>query len=414
MKLKLSYGKSQIEFEIPSQNLSGIIRPEKVEPLKFLDKKVKKSLNHPIGSNKLSKKVNSNDNVVILASDITRPVPTRFLLPPIIEKLRAAGVKEKNIKIIFGLGIHRKHNPEEKKELVGEKIYQKYKCIDHDLTKCNKIGVTEHGTEVEIFEEVLKADFIIATGNLEFHYFAGFSGGAKALAPGVCGRKTIMQNHQKFLDPKAKSGQIEKNPIREEIEEIGQMVGIDFIVNCVLNDKKEVIKVVSGHVTSAHRAGKKYIEKIYSKEIDNLADIVITSPGGDPKDIDLYQTHKAMEHANMALKNDGIMIVIGKCADGLGEDKFAKAMTEGESPESLARELENNFVLGRHKASRIAMLYNQNQIYLVSALSKRIRNKLFIECFDDVNQALQNALKKKGEDSNILVIPFGASTLPNY
>ena len=136
---------------------------------------------------------------------------------------------------------------------------------------------------------------------MEFHYFAGFSGGAKAVAPGICNRSTIANNHKHFLDSGAKAGKIEGNPIREEIEEIGEMVGINFMVNAVLNSHKKIVRVVVGDVTKAHREGAEYINNIFGVKIDNLADIVITSPGGYPKDIDLYQTHKAMENAMLVV-----------------------------------------------------------------------------------------------------------------
>ena len=135
------------------------------------------------------------------------------------------------------------------------------------------------------------------------------------------------------------------------------MVGIDFMVNAVLNSHKKIVKVVAGDVTSAHREGAKYIDDMFSVEIDHLADIVITSPGGYPKDIDLYQTHKAIENASLAVKNGGIIIVVGECRDGLGEGKFAEAFNGKLSPQELIEELKNNFILGRHKVSRIAKIH---------------------------------------------------------
>jgi len=200
---------------------------------------------------------------------------------------------------------------------------------------------------------------------LEFHYFAAYSGGAKAVAPGVCGRETIANNHKHFLDSGAKAGLIKGNPVREEMEEIGEMVRIDFMVNAVLNSHKKIVKVVAGEVTKAHREGTKCINDMFRVEIDELADIVITSPGGYPKDIDLYQTHKAMENASLAVKNGGIIIVVGECRDGLGEGKFAEALNGKLSPQELIEELKKNFILGRHKASRVAKIHLDSKIYLI-------------------------------------------------
>lgn len=412
MKFDLKYGQGKRRIEITEKNILGEILPGKCKVVEDAVAEVIESLSNPIKSDRLAEKVNPGDRVVILTSDISRPAPSNILLPPIVNELNESGVDDKNIKVIFGLGVHRKQSSEEISGLLGEELYNRLECLNHDVNKCEYIGTTKRGTRVEVNSEVLNSDIIIATGNLEYHYFAGFSGGAKALAPGVCSKKTIMQNHQHFLEPLARSGQIKGNPVREEIEEIGDMVGIDFMVNAVLNSKKELVKVVAGDITKAHREGKKYIEKIYKKEIDELADIVITSPGGFPKDIDLYQTHKAMENGKSALKDGGIMIVLGECQDGLGEEKFAEALLNDSSPDDLIEELKNKFVLGRHKASRIAMIHKNTDIYLVSSLSNDIKEKLFIKNYTDANNALEDALKEKGSGAKIIIIPYGASTLP--
>jgi nickel-dependent lactate racemase len=374
---------------------------------------VKRALANPIGCKKIKELVSSQDKVTILASDVSRPSPSSILLPPILEELNEAGVNKDQITIVFGLGIHRKQTEEEKKRLVGEKVYNQVKCIDHDIEDCVKIGITKRGNEVSIFKKVLDADFIVATGNLEFHYFAGYSGGAKAVAPGVCGRETTENNHKHFLEPGAKAGLIKGNPVREEMEEIGEMVGIDFMVNAVLNSHKKVVKVVVGEITKAHREGTKYVNDMFRVEIDALADIVLTSPGGYPKDIDLYQTHKAMENASLAVKKGGIIIVVGECRDGLGEGKFAQALDGKLSPQELIEELKKNFILGRHKASRVAKIHLDSEIYLVSNLPTEIKSKLFIKNFNSLEEAFYQALKVKGEKAKVLVIPYGGSTLPD-
>ncbi len=414
MKVSFNYGYDSMALDIPGENYMGTLNPEDTKELENPTLEVKKALANPIGSKKLKKLVSPKDKIVILVSDISRPCPSYILLPPILEELKEAGVSKDQITIVFGLGVHRKHTEEEKKRLVGEEVYNQVKCIDHDIDNCVKIGITKRGNEVFIFKELLEADFIIATGNLEFHYFAGYSGGAKAVAPGVCGRKTIAGNHKNFLDSGAKAGKIKGNPIREEIEEIGEMVGIDFIVNAVLNSHKKVVKVVAGEVTNAHREGAKYIDDMFRVEIDKLADIVITSPGGYPKDIDLYQTHKAMENASLAVKTGGILIVVGECVDGLGEGKFADALNGKLSPQELIEELKNNFILGRHKASRIANISLNSEIYLVSNLADEIKKNLFIRSFNSLEEAFSEAIKVQGEKASVLVIPYGGSTLPVF
>jgi len=412
MKVSFNYGQELLSLDIPDNNFLGTLNPKDVEAIENPINEVKNALANPVGSKHLKELAKSSKRVVILVSDISRPSPSSILLPPIFEELREAGINNEQIKIIFGLGVHRKQTEEETKKLVGEEIFKEIECINHDINDCVKIGETKRGNEVFIFKEILDADFIIATGNLEFHYFAGYSGGAKALAPGVCGRNTISNNHKHFLEPGAKAGIIQGNPVREEIEEIGKMVGIDFIVNAILNSHKKIIKVVAGDVTEAHREGTKYIDKMFKVGINELADIVVTSPGGYPKDIDLYQTHKAMENASLAVKEGGIMIVAGECRDGLGEGKFAEALMEDISAQELVDELKRNFVLGRHKASRVANIHLTSEIYLVSRLDKKIKDKLFINNFDSIEKAFKKALEIKGASARVLAMPYGGSTLP--
>jgi len=414
MKISLNYGYESMTLDIPDENYMGTLSPKDIKEIEDPVNEVRRALANPIGNEKLKELASPQDKVIILVSDISRPCPSNILLPPILEELKEAGVSKDQITIVFGLGVHRKHTEEEKKKLVGENIYNQIKCIDHDIDNCVKIGTTKRGNEISVFKKILEADFIIATGNLEFHYFAGFSGGAKAIAPGVCSRNTIANNHKHFLEPGAKAGKIEGNPIREEIEEIGEMVGINFMVNAVLNSHKKVVRVVAGDVTKAHREGAEYINNIFGVKIDNLADIVIASPGGYPKDIDLYQTHKAMENAKLAVKKGGIIIVAGECRDGLGEESFAEALNGKLSPKELIEELKNNFILGRHKASRIANINLNTEIYLVSNLSDEIKKNLFIKSFDSLEEAFSEAIKVQGEKARVLVTPYGGSTLPVY
>ncbi len=413
MKITLNYGKETVSFTLPDKNYAGSLNPREAPGAEDGPAAVRYALEHPIGGPRLRDRVASGDRVVILVSDITRPAPSKILLPPLLEELSAAGVPDGAIHIVFGLGVHRRQTPEEQAKLVGADIFRRIRCLDHDIEDCRSVGATSRGAPVEIFKQVLDADVRIVTGNLEFHYFAGFSGGAKALAPGVCSRSTIQANHRRFLHPGAKGGMIDGNPLREEIEEIGRMVGIDFMLNAVLNSRKEIVLVVAGDVEAAHREGAEHIHRIFRREIEAPADIVITSPGGFPKDIDLYQTHKAMENAQLAVRPGGTIIVAGQCGDGLGETEFGRAMIEGKSPRELIEELERNFVLGRHKASRVARIHSEHEIYLVSGLAPELKKKLFVKNFDSVDAALKQALDVQGSDAQVLVMPYGVSTLPH-
>ncbi|MGM0465396.1 MAG: nickel-dependent lactate racemase [Acidobacteriota bacterium] len=412
MRLSLKYGEEEKEIFIPDKNYLGTLRPRQIPAVKNPEKEIERALRHPLGAPRLKELVSSKDAVVILVSDISRPSPSHIILPPVLKELKEAGVPSQKITLVFGLGIHRNQTEEEKKALLGEAIYSRFRCLEHDPAKCDYLGETSQGTPIEVFNEVLEASFVIATGNLEYHYYAGFSGGAKALAPGVCSRRTIEQNHKKFLAPGARPGEIRGNPIREELEEIAQTIGIDFMVNVVLNPDKQVIKAVAGDVTQAHRQGASFLDRISRTYVQEKADIVLVSPGGFPRDIDLYQTHKAMEHAIPALKDGGILITVGQCQDGLGVKPFTQVFNEGKTPQELVDELKKKFVQGRHVASRIAHIHLNTEIFLVSDLSEDIKDKLFFKNFESVDEALSLALDKIGKDAHVLVMPYGISTLP--
>jgi len=412
MRINLNYGKKIVSLDIPDSNFLGMMKPEDIDGLDDPAAEVRQALAEPIGSQRLKELLSPNDRVVILVSDISRPVPSKILLPPILEEIKTAGINDNQVKIVFGLGVHRKQTEEEKKDLVGKKIYERIECIDHDIKDCEQVGVTSRGTKAEVFRKVLEADFIIATGSLEFHYFAGYSGGVKALAPGVCSRATIESNHSLFLNPNAKAGMLTGNPLREELEEIVAMVGVDFMVNAILNPQKEIIKVVAGDVTAAHRAGAEYIDRIYRLPIDDLADIVITSPGGFPKDINLYQTHKAIQNALPAVKKGGIILTIACCKEGIGEENLSRALSEDLLLNECVDELKHKFIQGRHIASQMAKIQLEHKIYLVSDLPLEVKKDLFFRCFDSPQEALSEALKAKGKDAKVLVMPFGISCLP--
>jgi len=414
IEINLKYGPGSLQFTIPKTNFIGSLQPKAAEKVSDPVHEVRRALQNPLGCDRLADLVTQSDQVIILASDITRPALSHILIPPLLDELNNAGVTDENIGIIFGLGTHRKQTEEEMIGLVGETVFKRLVCIDHDIDDCREIGITSRGTVVAINRRVLDADFVIATGNLELHYFAGYSGGAKALAPGVCSRETIRANHQYSRQKESVSGRIVGNPVREDIEEIGNIVGIDFIVNAVLNSNREIVRVFAGHVEAAHRSGAACINDIYCRQFNELADIVIVSPGGYPKDIDLYQTHKAVENASQAVKQGGIIIVAAQCRQGIGNDKFAAGLTDGSSLEELMAELQEHFILGRHKAVRLARIQKKNAIYLVSDLPVEISGKMFLRTFKSIPTALKQAFDVQGNASRVLVMPFGTSTLPYF
>jgi nickel-dependent lactate racemase len=284
--------------------------------------------------------------------------------------------------------------------------------VDSDPSDCVSYGTTSRGTPVDIFRTVAEADRRICLGNIEYHYFAGYSGGAKAIMPGVSTREAIQANHSRMVLPECCAGALETNPLRMDIEEAGAMVGIDFIVNVVLSEHKEILRAVAGDPVKAHRAGCKFLDTLYRKELKEAADIVLVSQGGAPKDLNLYQTQKALDNAKHAVKDGGVIILIGSCKEGLGERTFEEWMTTAPTAHSLIERIGREFKLGGHKAAAIAMVLEKAEVDLVSELDDDFVRSIFLTPQPSAQAALDHALEKLGKDATILAMPFGGSTLP--
>lgn len=412
MRLEIGFGNSPQTVELPDQNILGILEPNTVEVTITGVEAVENALQNPIASPKLSKMVQPGEKIVIITSDVTRPVPSYKILPAILEELWLAGAKPEDVTVVFALGSHRKQTPDEMKKLVGEVVYHQVRCIDGDPEDFVHMGTTKLGTPVDITRIVAEADRRIGVGNIEYHYFAGYSGGAKAIMPGVSTRAAIQNNHSRMVLPEAAAGRLEGNPVRMDIEEAMAYCPLDFILNVVLDEYKEIICAVAGHTIQAHRAGCQFLDRLYRKEIGQRADIVIASQGGAPKDLNLYQTQKALDNAKHAVKPGGIIILVGSCKEGLGEEVFEEWMTGSESPEAMTRRIQRDFQLGGHKAAAIGMVLANSDIYLVSEMEPEFVKSIFLKPYGTVQSAVDAAFEKLGADATVLVMPYGGSTLP--
>jgi nickel-dependent lactate racemase len=412
MKYELGFDKEKISFSVADRNLSGVLQPNRVNVGLTGTAEVRRALANPIGGKRLKDLVKPGETIAIITSDITRPMPSKLVLPEVLAELAAAGVADSQITIVFALGSHRKHTVEEQKYLVGADIYAKIKCVDSDPADCVHLGATPSGTPVDIFRAVAEADRRICLGNIEYHYFAGYSGGAKAIMPGVSTRAAIQANHSKMVKNTAKAGTLNDNPVRRDIEAVAYYVPIDFILNVVLNEHKEVIKAVAGHYREAHRAGCRFLDRLYKVKIKQLADIVIVSAGGYPKDLNLYQAQKALDNAKHAVRPGGIIILAASCRDGLGEAVFERWMLDAATPQSMIDRIQSHFELGGHKAAAIAMVLRDAQIFLVSNLAADLVRSMFMRPFASLDEAVTQAFNELGPDAKVIVMPYGGSTLP--
>lgn len=412
MKLKFGLGTSTQVVEVPEKNLIGVLRAKPAPAIASEEEEVRRALREPVGAPPLRQVVRPGEKIAVITSDITRPMPTRKVMPALLDELYAAGVKPEDITLVFALGSHRSQTDEERRRLAGERAWNEIRCVDCDPDDCVHLGVTSAGTPVDITRVVAEADRHICLGNVEYHYFAGYSGGAKAIMPGCSTRAAIQSNHSMMVRAEAAAGNLKTNPVRRDIEEAAALCGIDYILNVVLGEHKEILRAAAGDVTLAHRELCAFLDKIYLNELPQAADIVLVSQGGAPKDLNLYQTQKALDNARHAVRQGGIIILIGSCREGLGERVFEQWMTTSPSPEAMIERIGRDFQLGGHKAAAIAITLQKAKIFLVSELEDDFVRSIFLTPQPSAQAALEQAFRELGGDASVLAMPFGGSTLP--
>ena len=412
MEIEIGYGTTPQKLNLPDGQILDILYPNKVNIYSRGKEEVRRALSRPIASAALASIVCGKKKIVIITSDITRPMPSCLVLPILLDELKEAGIQPEQITIVFALGSHRRHTEREKEQLAGSEVYRTIRCEDSSDSDFLYLGMTSGGTPVEICRTVAEADFRICLGNIEYHYFAGYSGGAKAIMPGVSTRAAIQANHSRMVDKKACAGNIEDNPIRLDIEEVLKLCPVDFILNVVLDEHKQIIHAVSGDVIEAHREGCRFLDQLYRKEIRQKADIVIVSQGGAPKDLNLYQTQKALDNARHAVRPGGIVILAGACPEGMGEHVFETWMTQSQSPQEILLRIQRDFQLGGHKAAAIAMVLENARIFLVSEMPDDFVRSIYMEPYASVQEAYEAAVQILGKHATVLIMPYGGSTLP--
>lgn len=436
MHIKLGYGKGFQEAEVADSSIIRIIEQNEIDDAKAdvpvsVPDIIRGALAEPIGTERLRDIVKPGEKIAIITSDITRPMPTWEVMPYVLEELAAAGITEEDaandVTLVFALGSHRAHTEEERRRLAGD-AYDKIKCVDSDPDNCLHLGTTSNGTPVDITKAVAEADRIICLGNIEYHYFAGFSGGVKALFPGASTPQAIQANHSMMVRDEACTGNLDGNPLREDLEEVIDICPIDFILNVVLDEHKHIVNAVAGDVIKAHRVGCEYLDRLYRVSIPERADIVIVSQGGAPKDLNLYQTQKALDNSKHAVKDGGTIVLVGSCREGLGQKVFEEWITEAEAPQDLITRVRENFRLGGHKAAAIAMVLERANIKLVSEMNTSLVRQIFMEPYSDLQTAVDDAIAEQraahagesaGSDAagsdyepSVIIMPYGGSTLP--
>jgi nickel-dependent lactate racemase len=397
---------------VPEAAYLGAFLPQEDEGGADEAQLLRQALENPIGTVRLRTLAKPGQQVAIVTSDMTRPCPSDKLLPPVLAELNAAGVPDADITVIVALGLHRAQTPAEMEELLGAEVCRRVRVLNHDPEQVVRLGLTSRGTPVEFFRPLVEADLRVCLGNLEFHYFAGFSGGAKAILPGCASKATVNANHALMVQPGAVAGKIVGNPVRADIEEGVAMLGADFILNVVVDGHHRITGAVAGHAEQAHRRGCEMVAERGSVPIPQLAEVVVVSAGGYPKDVNMYQAQKALDNAVHAVREGGVIIWVAECVEGLGGKTFESWLREAGEPDKVLEKIQREFVLGGHKAAAIAAVLKRAAVYLVSGLGKEVLDGSGLVPFADLDEALTAALAKTGPQARVLSLPYGGSVLP--
>ena len=421
MRLSLPYGEKELPIDVPDGNLLGVLKPKEFEVEAEPEELIKDALRHPIGTERIQEIVKKKDNVnriVVVVDDHTRPCPTAKILPPLLEELYSSGVEDEDIMIIFATGTHRTVTEDEAGRLLGREIASRIYHISNDCRGDDfvYIGTTSKGTKVKIKKVFHEADVKILTGDVEIHYFAGYGGGRKSILPGISSYETIQQNYKRnFFHPNSKPGVLDGNPMHENMTEAAKLAGVDFTIN-VVQTENGIAGAFAGDFDTVLRKGSKLVDRIYKISTKEKADIVVTAANGAPHDIDLYQAYKALHLALNVVKENGAIILVAECnegvGNGIGHQNYYKWMKKYRTKEEMQKELKKEFIIGGHKAYYHLKALEKVNLFLVSEMPREEVEGVFrLRYSETPNKALKEAFGITGENAKVLVIPQGITTL---
>lgn len=420
MKIELPYGKGFQKTEISNERINGVLEAsiEEYQPEDDQLTIVKKAMKNPIDSKKLKELAVGKDKVVILISDHTRPVPSKYILPLMLKEIRE-GNPDADITLLVATGCHRGTTKEELISKIGENIYKNEKIYIHDCDDESMLVTLDEklpsGGNIIVNKLAAEADLLVAEGFIEPHFFAGYSGGRKSVFPGCCSRKAVMYNHNaEFIDSEyARTGNLENNPIHKDMIAAAKALGLVYIVNVVINSDKEVIHAVAGDLEKAHEAGTEWLKGKAGVD-KRLADIAITSNGGYPLDQNIYQAVKSMTAAEATVKDGGVIIVSAESSDGTGGDAFYNAFVNEPDTEKLYQsflDTPKEETIPDQWESQILcrVLLKTKAIIYISDVDDEIVKTFHMIPVKTLNEAMEKANELMGNDSSVTVIPNGIS-----
>jgi len=408
--VKLAFGDGNIDLRIPET--VSILDMKKVEPLPNPESAVHTALADPIESPPLAELAQGRGNACVVISDITRPVPNEVILPPLLQVLEESGIGRENITILIATGMHRPNQGEELEYMVGRQILDNYRIVNHYCRMpevCQKIDEIE-GAPIEVNKHYLDADLKILTGLIEPHFYAGYSGGRKAILPGITSFQTMKFMHSfKMIDhPKVTNCLLEGNPLHEYGIRVSEIAGVDFILNVVINRERKVAGVFAGHCNHAHLTGCEWVYENAAVTLDSHVDLVITSGGGYPLDATFIQMSKALICARDILKKGGTILVACECREGLGSHEFRKILRSVCSPREFFEVYSDpdNFTIDQWGAQNIYQVLDYaGKVYVYSpGLSQKDLEEVGAIKVENIQEAVRGFLSSH---ENVAVVPEG-------
>jgi lactate racemase len=420
-KIKIPYHKQMLEIEVQDENLAGVLE-SKAEEYKSggtQEELVEMALDNPIGSETLEALVKGKNEMVIITSDHTRPVPSKVTMPILLRRIRAAN-PDIQITILIATGFHRPTTHEELVNKLGEEIVRNEKIIVHDAFDDRamvKLGTLPSGGELIINKLAVDTDLLIAEGFIEAHFFAGFSGGRKSVLPGIASATTVMANHcgEFIASPNARTGILKNNPIHMDMIYAAEKSKLAFILNVVINSEKKVIKAFAGHSEKAHLKGCEFVMEL--SKVDKIpADIAISTNGGYPLDQNIYQSVKGMTAAEATCIEGGVIIMVSACNDGHGGQSFydnlAQAKTPRELLDRIAKVPRNETVPDQWEFQILARMLDKYTVIMVTDMcDPQMIKDMHMEHASNFEEALKRAYEIKGRDAKVVVIPDGVSVI---
>ncbi|MGA2033169.1 MAG: nickel-dependent lactate racemase [Thermoguttaceae bacterium] len=415
MRVRLEYGRTGLEVELPDRNVVKCLGYQAAQALPSPEDSVRQCLAAPLGTPPLAELARGRRSACVAVCDVTRPVPNRLLLPPLLATLEQSGIPRAEILILVATGLHRPCTGAELAEMLGPAILAGYRVESHDgknLAQHTYLGQTPRGVPAWIDSRYLRAELKITTGLVEPHFMAGFSGGRKLICPGLAALETIKVWHgPKFLeDPRARSGCLEGNPVHEENTRIARMAGCDFIVNVVLDDRRRVLAVVAGDLEQAFLEAARFADHLVTDTIDAPVDIVLTSSAGYPLDATYYQSVKGMAAALPIVKPGGTIILAAGMSEGIGSPEFQRLFDENPTLEAFMERIlgDDYFVMDQWQLEEFVKVRRKARVKVFTdGLPAEALRRMFVEPVASVETAVAEALCEHGPEAKIAVIAKG-------